>query len=86
LLDLWDEYQKTILFITHDLDEAIYLSDEVYIMSARPGSIKDHLIIDLPRPRKPNIITSPRFVELKEKALSTLSQEVLKASRQEMAS
>ncbi|MCP3761359.1 ABC transporter ATP-binding protein [Domibacillus sp. A3M-37] len=43
LLDLWGDFQKTILFITHDIDEAIYLSDEVYIMSARPGEIKEHM-------------------------------------------
>ncbi|MDB5084143.1 MAG: transporter ATP-binding protein [Bacilli bacterium] len=83
LLDLWDDFQKTILFITHDIDEAIYLSDEVYIMSARPGTIKRHLKIDLPRPRKPHIVTSPHFMGLKEEALRTLSEETMKAYQQE---
>jgi ABC-type nitrate/sulfonate/bicarbonate transport system ATPase subunit len=83
LLDLWDDFQKTILFITHDIDEAIYLSDEVYIMSARPGGIKEHLYIDIPRPRKPTIVTSNQFVEYKEKALSLLSDEVQKSQKLE---
>jgi ABC-type nitrate/sulfonate/bicarbonate transport system ATPase subunit len=85
LLDLWDDFQKTILFVTHDIDEAIYLSDEVYLMTARPGTIKRHLPIDLERPRKPHIVTSPRFMELKEEARRTLSEETMKAYRQEVA-
>lgn len=78
LLDLWDDFQKTVLFITHDVDEAIYLSDEVYIMSSRPGRIVRHMDIDLSRPRKPSVVTSNRFVELKREALQVLSAEVLK--------
>lgn len=85
LLDLWDDFQKTILFVTHDMEEAIYLSDEVYIMTSRPGTIKRHLMIDLPRPRKPQIITSPQFIELKEEALRTLSEETMRAYQQESA-
>ncbi|MEF2968215.1 ABC transporter ATP-binding protein [Paenibacillus sp. M1] len=85
LLDLWDDFQKTILFVTHDMEEAIYLSDEVYIMTSRPGTIKRHLQIDLPRPRKPQIVTSSHFIELKEEALRTLSEETLRAYRQEAA-
>lgn len=85
LLDLWDDFQKTILFVTHDMEEAIYLSDEVYIMTSRPGTIKRHLTIDLPRPRKPQIVTSPQFIALKEEALRILSEETLKAYRQEAA-
>lgn len=86
LLDLWDDFLKTVLFVTHDIDEAIYLSDEVYIMSTRPGTIKKRLPIDLARPRKPNIVTSPQFVKLKAEALDVLSQESLKAFKQEAAS
>jgi ABC-type nitrate/sulfonate/bicarbonate transport system ATPase subunit len=85
LLDLWDDFKKTILFITHDLDEAIYLSDEVYIMSARPGNIKTHMMIPLDRPRKPTIVTSSAFMELKREALRILSEETLKAYDQEKA-
>ncbi|GGA33858.1 ABC transporter ATP-binding protein [Paenibacillus physcomitrellae] len=85
LLDLWDDFQKTILFVTHDMEEAIYLSDEVYIMTSRPGTIKRYLTIDLPRPRKPQIITSAKFIELKEEALRTLSEETMKAYQLETA-
>ncbi|MER1998548.1 MAG: ABC transporter ATP-binding protein [Lysinibacillus sp.] len=81
LLDLWDDFQKTILFITHDIDEAIYLSDEVYIMSSRPGEIKSHLMINMPRPRKPGIVTSEEFIHYKETALALLSEEVKKSQQ-----
>lgn len=81
LLDLWDDFQKTILFITHDIDEAIYLSDEVYIMSSRPGQIKSHLKIEMPRPRKPGIVTSEEFIQYKETALKLLSDEVKKSQQ-----
>jgi ABC-type nitrate/sulfonate/bicarbonate transport system ATPase subunit len=83
LLDLWDDFKKTILFITHDIDEAIYLSDEVYIMSARPGGIKDHMYIDIPRPRKPSIVTSQNFIHYKETALRLLSEETQKVTELE---
>lgn len=65
LLDLWDDFQKTVLFVTHDIDEAIYLSDRVFVMSARPGRIVDELTIPLERPRKPSIVTSEEFTRLK---------------------
>src|SRR5690606_26334931 len=74
LLDLWDDLGKTVLFVTHDIDEAIYLSDVVYVMSARPGRIVRRLDIDLERPRKPSIVTSSRFTGLKDVALSQLGE------------
>jgi ABC-type nitrate/sulfonate/bicarbonate transport system ATPase subunit len=74
LLDLWDDLGKTVLFVTHDIDEAIYLSDVVYVMSPRPGRIVARLDIDLSRPRKPAIVTSSRFTELKAVALGLLGE------------
>jgi ABC-type nitrate/sulfonate/bicarbonate transport system ATPase subunit len=65
LLEVWWENRKTIIAVTHDVDEAIYLSDEVYVMSPRPGIIKARVIIDLPRPRSREVTMSARFVELK---------------------
>lgn len=65
LLDLWDDFKKTVLFVTHDIDEAIYLSDRVFVMSARPGRIVQEVTIPLSRPRKPSIVTSDEFTELK---------------------
>jgi ABC-type nitrate/sulfonate/bicarbonate transport system ATPase subunit len=72
LLDVWDDFKKTVIFVTHDVDEAIYLSDEIVTMSARPGRILERLELELERPRKRAIITSPRFSEYKAHFLSLL--------------
>jgi len=72
LLDLWDDLGKTVLFVTHDIEEAVYLSDVVYVMSPRPGRVVGRLEVDLDRPRKPSVVTSRRFVELRAQALDLL--------------
>ena len=72
LLNVWARDRRTILFITHDIEEAIYLSDRVLVMSARPGRIRDEIDIDLPRPRQHAIVTDPRFVNLKRRILDQL--------------
>ncbi|MGN6125489.1 MAG: ABC transporter ATP-binding protein [Humibacter sp.] len=72
LLDLWDDFKKTVVFVTHDIDEAVYLSDRVIVMSPRPGRIVADIPIDLSRPRKPAIVTSPDFVDYKTRILSLL--------------
>lgn len=79
LLDIWQKDRRTILFITHDVDEAIFLSDRVVMMSARPGRIKGELVIDLERPRHLDVITSPRFSELKRMVLDQIYEESRKA-------
>ena len=61
LLNLWQEYSKTIFFITHDVDEALYLGDRVLVLSPRPGHIVETLEVDLPRPRRPSMIARPAF-------------------------
>ncbi len=61
LLNLWQEYSKTIFFITHDVDEALYLGDRVLVLSPRPGHIVETLEVDLPRPRRPSMIARPEF-------------------------
>ena len=65
LLRLWEQYRKTILFITHDIDEAILLADTVYVMSARPGRMQARLPVDLPRPRSLDLLTGSAFNALK---------------------
>jgi NitT/TauT family transport system ATP-binding protein len=65
LLELWERYRKTIVFITHDIDEAILLADTVYVMSARPGRIQARIPVDLPRPRGLALLTEPAFNALK---------------------
>lgn len=72
LMNLWEDFHKTVLFITHDIDEAIYLSDEVYVFSPRPGRIKAQITVDLPRPRTPESVASPKFMELKQVLLKLL--------------
>jgi NitT/TauT family transport system ATP-binding protein len=64
LLRIWRETGKTIMFITHDLDEAIFLSDRVIVLSPRPGRVADVIEIDLDRPRDESTRGSERFVEL----------------------
>jgi NitT/TauT family transport system ATP-binding protein len=72
LLEIWERHNHSILFITHDIEEAIYLSDRVYIMSARPGRFLDELEIKFSRPRKKDVILSQDFLEYKGKILEKL--------------
>lgn len=75
LLQIWTDFKKTILFITHDIDEAIFLSDDIYIMSQRPGTIKEKVTVPLVRPRSAHTLLSAEFIELKEHVLKTLKTE-----------
>lgn len=74
LLEIWQDFGKTVLFITHDIDEAIYLSDEIYVFSQRPGRILDRIPVELERPRKTCDTASPEFMELKLRLLGLLFQ------------
>jgi len=60
---IWNEQRKTVLFITHSIDEAVFLSDRVVVMTLRPGGVREILRIDLPRPRELRVRGHPRFVE-----------------------
>ncbi len=79
LLGIWEREAKTVLFVTHDIDEAIFLGDVVYVMSARPGRFIDRIEVGLPRPRSYDLITSPGFIDLKRRVQANLSKEVQKA-------
>jgi ABC-type nitrate/sulfonate/bicarbonate transport system ATPase subunit len=79
LLDVWQKYRRTILFITHDVDEAIFLGDRVLVMTARPGAVKLEQAVDLPRPRRPDIVTAPEFVRLKRTLLDAIEEESMKS-------
>lgn len=79
LLRIWEASKKTIIFITHSLDEAIYLSDRVAIMTARPGRVKKIIDIPLERPRQFEIRNSEEFVQLRQEAWEVLKDEVLQA-------
>jgi NitT/TauT family transport system ATP-binding protein len=67
LLRIWSQTNKTVVFITHSLTEAVYLADEVLVMSSRPGRIIDRIAIDLPRPRTYEMMASQEFGQLRER-------------------
>jgi NitT/TauT family transport system ATP-binding protein len=79
LLDLFDVIGKTIMFITHDLDEAIYLADRVLVMTTRPGTVKKWINVDIQRPRDIGVKVSDRFLELRQEAIHAVHEEALKA-------
>jgi NitT/TauT family transport system ATP-binding protein len=85
VLELWSAKRKAVLFITHDLDEAIAMSDRVVVLSAGPGTHPiGEFVIDLPRPRDvAEIRSEPRFVELHQQIWSVLRDEVLKGYQQQ---
>ena len=70
---------STIVLITHDVDEALLVSDRVYVLTARPGRVKMVLDVDLPRPRSHEAVTQPEFTGLKAKLLAALREEILPA-------
>ena len=75
LLGLWGSLNKTIVLVTHDVDEAIFLSDRVYVMTARPGRIKLVEAVELPRPRTLDMVTQAPFVSLKATLLASIREE-----------
>lgn len=75
LLQIWTDLKKTVLFVTHDIDEAIYLSDDIYVLSPRPGRLKTKVTVKLPRPRNEETMASKEFVELKQLLLNLLKDE-----------
>ena len=73
LIDVWSRFKKSTLFVTHSIDEAIFLSDRIYVMSERPGKIILEERINLPRPRKKSVITTPNFSLYKQMLMNTLT-------------
>jgi NitT/TauT family transport system ATP-binding protein len=72
LTGVWEQHRRTIAFVTHDIDEAIYLGDTVFVMSRRPGRIQEIVEVDISRPRSLDDIGTPRFAELKHHILSLI--------------
>jgi NitT/TauT family transport system ATP-binding protein len=79
LLDVYDKSKKTIFFITHDLEEAIFLGSKVYIMTTRPAKIKTVLDVDIPRPRDFRVLSSSNYIRLKKECIEAVHEEALKA-------
>src|SRR5215468_4419483 len=85
LTRIFEATRKTILFVTHAIDEAILLGDEVVVMTARPGRIKDVIAIDLPRPRSLDLVATAEFGALFDRTFHLIREEVTKAMQQQAA-
>ena len=83
LLSIWELHKKTVLFVTHDIDEAIFMANRCAVFSARPGRIKNELQIDLPYPRHYTVKTTARFSELKAQVTEDIRVETLRAVQME---
>jgi ABC-type nitrate/sulfonate/bicarbonate transport system ATPase subunit len=79
LLDVWSDLGRTIVFITHDIDESIFLADRVIVMSARPGSVSGMFQVDIPRPRGLSVLTSEPFTRLKDEIFGLIYEETIRA-------
>lgn len=78
LLKIWENTNKAVIFVTHDVDEAVLLADRIIVLTARPGRVKQEIVVDLERPRKYEDVISPWFMKIKEKALTLIREESAK--------
>jgi NitT/TauT family transport system ATP-binding protein len=76
LLDIWERVRTTILFVTHDIDEALFLADRIIVMSARPGRILEEITVPFQRRRTTDIVALPEFGQLKRHCLELLRVEL----------
>ena len=83
LLKIWNDFGTTVIFVTHDVDEAIFLADRVLIMSASPGRIIADLTVELGRPRLPEMTAELAFLDLRKKCLAYIRAESVKAFEQQ---
>jgi NitT/TauT family transport system ATP-binding protein len=80
LLEVWERHHQTVLFITHDIEEALLLADRVCVMTARPGRIKKTIQVDIPRPRSIEVTTSPEFNRLRADVFALIRDESHRAA------
>ncbi len=81
LLGIWEQERKTVLFVTHDIDEAVFMGSRVVVMSARPGRIKTDRVVPLAHPRVYSVKTTPVFAQLKAELTEDVRTEVMAAQR-----
>jgi len=86
LTNIWQQFRISVLFITHDIEESIFLSDRIYVMTARPGRIKAEIKVPLPRPRKAEMTAAPEFLGLVQKLKGLIREESLAAMEPELKS
>ncbi|MCB1740704.1 MAG: ABC transporter ATP-binding protein, partial [Gammaproteobacteria bacterium] len=86
LLNVWETYHQTVMFITHDVEEAILLADTIFVMTSRPGRIKQVIPVPLERPRSLDMVTSTAFNDCKRTVLELIREEALKAVAEERRS
>jgi len=82
LLGIWEREKKTVLFVTHDIEEAIFMASRVIVMSARPGRIKSDVAVDLPHPRHYTVKTSPDFSALKARLTEDIRVEAMRTAEE----
>jgi ABC-type nitrate/sulfonate/bicarbonate transport system ATPase subunit len=80
LLELWEHDRKTVLLVTHDIDEAIYLADRTVVMTAHPGQVREVIDVDLPRPRVFNMHSDERFIALRDHVRNIVREEAAKGA------
>ncbi|MEK5394526.1 ABC transporter ATP-binding protein [Paenibacillus sp. FSL K6-2859] len=81
LLELWEENRRSVLFITHNIEEALLLSNRIYVFSGRPGSILHTVDVPFPRPRRDEITDSPEFLKLKRQLSQWMREEQAKSGK-----
>jgi ABC-type nitrate/sulfonate/bicarbonate transport system ATPase subunit len=80
LLEIWEEQRKTVVLVTHDIDEAIYLADKTVVMTAQPGRICELIDVDLPRPRRYEMRSEAPFIALRDHVTQIVRTEAIKGS------
>jgi NitT/TauT family transport system ATP-binding protein len=77
LTNVWEKHRLTVLFVTHDVEEAVYLSDRIVAMTLGPGRIKTEFAVNLPRPRPAAVIATPEFQALQQQVLATIREDLV---------
>jgi NitT/TauT family transport system ATP-binding protein len=84
LTNMWQQFRISVLFVTHDIEESIFLSDKIYVMTARPGRIKAEIRVPLPRPRTPEMTSTTEFIGLVQQLKTLIREESLAAMGSEL--